>query len=87
MYVAIDGDKTENDPHQLYQHLLVAGVVTIDAQMLFQFDMRMADKADLQHDLVKRVPSCIATEYSTGVRYAINGASRLHHLPWPKSCT
>ena len=101
VYVAFDGEQIENDPQQFYQRLLVAGVGTIDIQTLFQYElcsypislfdkytlMRMAAKADLQHDLVKRVPSCIMTECPAGVKYVIDGGAMLQRPPWPKAST
>ena len=74
----------------LYQRLLVADVGTIDIQTFFQYEfcsypaslfdknilMRIADITDMQHDFVKRVPSCIITECPDGVKFVI--AWRFH---------
>ena len=77
MYVAFEVEKIEINPQQLCQHLLVAGISNIELNSypasLFNsypaslFDsklliMRLPDKADLQNDLVKKVPACVATD-------------------------
>ena len=76
MYVAFEVEKIEINPQQLCQHLLVAGISNIEFNELFQYElcsypaslfdsklliMRLPDKADLQNDLVKKVPACVAT--------------------------
>jgi len=47
--------------------------------------MRLADKADLQNGLIKKVPVCVVTEQPTDVAYVIDGGAMLQRLPWPKS--
>ena len=71
--MAVDGEKIEINPQQLYQRLLVAGIGTFDTKTLLQYElcsypsslfdtkllMRLADKADLQNGLLKQVPECM----------------------------
>ena len=45
----------------------------------------LPDKADLQNELIKKVPVCVITDQPLYVLYVINGGAMLHCLPWPKS--
>ena len=99
LYVSVDGERIEIDPHQLYQRLLVAGIGSIEPQTLFQYElcsyptslfdqkllMRLADKADLQNGIVKKVPVCVVNEFPIDVVYVIDGGAMLQRLPWAKS--
>lgn len=99
VYVSVDGEKIEVDPQQLYQRLLVAGIGSIEIQTLFQYElcsyptslfdakllMRLADKADPQNGLLKKVPACVIKECPLRAAYVIDGGAMLQRLPWPKS--
>ena len=98
IYASVDGEKIEIDPQQLYQRLLVAGIGTIELTTLFQYElcsypsslfdkkllMRLADKADLQHGIVKKVPRCVITQYPPGVHHVVDGGALLQRIPWPR---
>ena len=76
VYVAVDGGKIAIEPQQLYQRLLVDGVESIELSTLFKYElcsypsslfdskllMRLADKADLQNVLVKKVHDCVTVD-------------------------
>ena len=99
LYVSIEGEKIEIAPQQLYQHLLVASMGNIDLQTLFQYElcsypsslsdkrlfMRLADKAELQNGLVKKIPTCVTKEKLVDSAHVVDGGALLQHLPWPKS--
>lgn len=99
VYVSLDGEKIEIDPQQLYQRLLVAGIGSIELKTLFQYElcsyptslfdsklfMRLADKADLQNALVKKVPSCVVGDQPRDLAHVIDGGAMLQRIPWPKS--
>jgi hypothetical protein len=99
VYVSVDGEKIQIDPKQLYQRLLVAGIGTIDLQILFQYElcsypsslfdtklfMRLAVKSDLLNGLVKDVPACVTKELPIRVTYVLDGGALLQRLPWAKS--
>lgn len=100
VYVMVDNEKIEIHPQQLYQRLLVAGNGR-DLDELFRYElcpypaslfdskllMRVGDKSDLMHGVVKRVPECVVEELPGDVVYVIDGGSLLQKLPWPKSIT
>ena len=68
VYVAFEVEKIEINPQQLCQHLLVAGISNIELNELFQYELcsypasLFDSKLDLQNDLVKEVPACVATD-------------------------
>ena len=39
VYIAVDGEKIQIDPKQLYQRLLVAGIGSVYLQTLFQYEL------------------------------------------------
>ena len=98
IYASVDGEKIEIDPQQMYQRLLVAGIGTIELTTLFQYElcsypsslfdkkllMRLADKADLQHGIVKKVPGCVITQDPPGVHHVVDGGALLQRIPWPR---
>ena len=43
--------------------------------------MRLADKADLQNSLIKKVPSCVAEQFPSGVSHVVDGGALLQRLP------
>ena len=99
-YIAVEGERLEIDPKQLFQCLVVAGTSTINMQSLFSYElssyptalfdtsllMRMPDKASLQNSLVKKVPSCVVDQCDDVV-YVLDGGALLQKLPWPHHTT
>lgn len=100
-YIAIQGERLEIDPKQLFQRLVVAGTGTVDTKTLFTYElsayptalfdnsllMRMPDKASLQTGLVKKVPSCVVSQCPDDVMYVLDGGALLQRLPWPNQTT
>ena len=101
-YVSVAGEKIEIDPQLLYQRLIVAGISKGDLHSLFEFElcsyppalftnkllMRPADKSELIHVLIKKVPSCVASRTTpVGAKFVVDGGGLLYKLPWPKHIT
>lgn len=102
-YIAIEGERLQIDPKQLFQRLVVAGTGTIDPITLFSYElaayptalfdnsllMRLPDKASLQTGLVKKVPSCVCMEVQCpgDVVHVVDGGALLQRLPWPSHTT
>ena len=47
--------------------------------------MHLADKAELQNGLVKKVPTGVTKEKPVDSEPVVDGGALLQHLPWPKS--
>ena len=101
LYVSVQDERIETDPHQLYQQLLVAGMGSTDLSNLLQYElcsfppslfdlkllMSSGDKSELQKGVIKSVPQCAIEEHPPDVVFILDGGTLLQRLPWPKGAT
>ena len=96
------GEPIELDPQVLYQRFIVTGIdkmplpELLDHELcafppsLFDNNMRMrvGDKAELIHQLLKTAPSCIvALNLIPDLYFIIDAGRLLHRFTWPKHST
>ncbi|XP_069138839.1 uncharacterized protein [Argopecten irradians] len=96
------GERIEMEPQRLYQRLLITGMNDVSLPELFKYElcsfppslfdkqmyMRIGDKAELLHHLLKLAPSCITLDMiDMSLKFVLDGSGLLHKFSLPKNST